>query len=148
MTPDECAECAAASRRRGDLPNYDHFHKVDALPRARRADSRTTLRGYAVGMGGSLPQTWVFFEHLEPALAFGRAGRMSCHDIRSYGVYEAARETRYDRTLKRDVHTLFLAGSSLDRQDDEAQDLQRWLQGCVPGSAYFEPPKRRDRLGM
>ena len=30
--------------------------------------------GYAVGMGGRLPQIWVFFGDLEPAVVFGQAG--------------------------------------------------------------------------
>jgi len=46
------------------------------LPRAARTDSHQVTSGYAVGMAGRLPQVWVFFDHLELAVAFGRAARM------------------------------------------------------------------------
>ena len=44
-------------------PNYDYVHRARGqLPAARHSDSRTVARGYAVGMGGRIPQIWVFFE--------------------------------------------------------------------------------------
>ncbi|WP_030457155.1 hypothetical protein [Herbidospora cretacea] len=55
-----------------------------------------------------MPQAWVFFTDLEPAVMFGLAGRMSSFDISGYGVYEAARQVRFDKRLDRDVHTLLV----------------------------------------
>ena len=54
------------------------------------------------------------------ALVFGRSGRMS-HDFAGYGVYEAAREVRFDYDHNQDVVTLYLkiSGPSIDRQRDE-----------------------------
>ncbi|WP_405149104.1 hypothetical protein OG589_13450 [Sphaerisporangium sp. NBC_01403] len=101
------------------------------------------MHGYVVGMDGQLPQMWVFFEHIEPALVFGRAGRMSGYDISGYGVYEAAREVRYDERSQREVHTLYVAGESLDRRDGEAKVFNRWVRGCDPESSQFEPPRRQ-----
>lgn len=127
----------------GPHPNYDHIHEVsvDRLPRARRTDSRVTTRGYAVGMGGKLPQIWVFFADLEPAYAFGRAGRMSTVDVTGFGVYEAVDEFRWDEDEFRDIRTLHLAlDSPADKQiDDQRALLTRWVQGVSPRSAYFLP---------
>ncbi|MEZ7005477.1 hypothetical protein [Streptomyces sp. AD55] len=66
-----------------------------AFPADPRASSRPAVR-----------RTWVFFEHLEPALVFGRAGRMSSYGITSYGVGQAAREVRFDHDTGRRVTTL------------------------------------------
>jgi hypothetical protein len=38
----------------------------------------------------------IIFDHLELAVAFGRAARMSGTDIASYGIYEAAHELLYE----------------------------------------------------
>jgi hypothetical protein len=125
-------------------PNYDHVHRTRGqLPAARHSDSHTVARGYAVGMGGRVPQIWVFFDHLEPAVAFGRAGRMSGTDITSYGVYAAARELRYDDGLSRDIATLHI-DLAADHRDHQAERpvLERWLTGISPGSAYFRQPDR------
>ncbi|MET8145662.1 hypothetical protein ABZU32_35625 [Sphaerisporangium sp. NPDC005288] len=147
MIPEECSKCGAPWTS-GKVPNYDHIHRAETMPRARRTESHIVLHGYAVGlagMGGGIGQTWVFFEHLEPALVFGRAGRMSSHDISSYGVYEAARETRYDEHRRGDVTTLHVnvAADSLDRRQGEKKVFARWLQGVESESAHFEPPHRR-----
>jgi hypothetical protein len=130
--------------------NYDHIHRVSApqLPRVRRTDSRVTTRGYAVGMGGLLPQIWVFFAHLEPAYAFGRAGRMaSTGDVTGFGVFEAVHEVRWvedEDGRGRDVRTLHLAlENSLNEHADDQAVLARWIQGVVPRTAYFQPPGTR-----
>lgn len=107
-------------------PNYDHIHQV--------------THGYAVGMGGRLPQIWVFFGHLEPAVAFGHAGRQSGTDITSYGVYEAAHELLYGDDLGRDVSMLHIdLDADLRDHRSERPILERWLAGTHPGSAYFQP---------
>ncbi|WP_405140678.1 hypothetical protein OG589_27390 [Sphaerisporangium sp. NBC_01403] len=138
MSTDVCPECDNHMWMRGHHANYDHIHAAEVLPPAKHTDSHIIRHGYAVGMGGSIPQTWVFFENLEPALVFGRAGRMSSHDIRSYGVYEAARENRFDARGRVDVTTLLVAGKSIDREGDEAEIFRRWVRGCDPESAYYE----------
>lgn len=123
-------------------PNYDHIHRARAgqLPHAARTDSHQVTRGYAVGMSGRLPQAWVFFDHLEPAVAFGRAGRQSGMDIASYGVYEAAHELLYDDDLVRDVSILHIdLEADLRDHQSERPILERWLRGTHPGSAYFQP---------
>jgi hypothetical protein len=143
----DCPKCRNAYGK-GQYPNYDHVHGTGQLPRARRTDSHIIVRGYATGMAGNLPQVWVFFEHLEPAVVFGRAGRMSISDISSYGVYEAARESRYDRNLNRDVRTLHINfAADFRNHDEEGPILERWLRGCDPRSAYFERPADRTASG-
>jgi hypothetical protein len=111
-----------------------------AAPRAARTDSHQVTGGYAVGIGGRLPQIWVFFGHLEPAVAFGRAGRQSGTDIASYGVYEAAHELLYDDDLGWDVSILHI-DLDTDPRDHQPERpiLERWLRGTHPGSAYFQP---------
>ncbi|MGB3443210.1 MAG: hypothetical protein WBA97_31095 [Actinophytocola sp.] len=115
------------------------------VARVKDPTSRKILRshridhGYAVHLGGRINPCWVFFADLEPALAFGRAGRMSSVDIRSYGVMAAARELRYDDSRGGDVHTLYVTGNNLDRGPDERQALQRWLAGVNPDSSHFRP---------
>lgn len=123
-------------------PNYNHIHRAESLPRAKRTESHIIVRGYAVGMAGQLPQMWVFFDQLEPALVFGRAGRMSGYDISGYGVYEAAREIRYDARRSEDVTTLHVGPNtnpSLGHPSDEADAFHRWIQGCDPDWSSFRP---------
>jgi len=139
-----CPACSGSAYP-SDHGNYDHIHKVTALPPAKRGDSCIIRRGYAVGMDGvRLPQVWVFFDRIEPALIFGRAGRMSIGDIGGYGVYEAAQEVRFDARRRRDVLTLYVdMRESLDRRDDEAAAFARWVAGCDPRSSHFEPEAGR-----
>lgn len=127
-------------------PHYDHVHPADELPRPRRSENRIVRHGYAVGFAGNtgLPQTWVFFADLEPAVVFGRAARMSVTDVNSYGVVEASRENRWNEDLVRDEVTLHLKhGSDLRDHPSEKPILERWVQGCRPGSAYYEGPRAR-----
>ncbi|MFE2540996.1 hypothetical protein [Actinacidiphila glaucinigra] len=123
-------------------PHYNHVHAAKVLPPARDADNHQVVHGYAVGMGGPrLPQLWMYFEDLAPAVVYGRAARMS-PDVRGYGIYHAAREERVDWDAERRVITLHVTGRFLDRQAGEADILQEWIRGVVPKSAYFEdrPP--------
>lgn len=132
----ECPDC------HGPTPNYDHIHGATTLPRRTHTNDHVVTPGYAVGMSGvggqGLPQTWVFFEDVEPALVFGRAGRMSGGDISGYGVYEAAAEVRFNG--RRDVTTLHVKSDqpSLDRGEGEAEVFARWVAGCDPTSSYFQ----------
>ncbi|MGW0604091.1 hypothetical protein [Streptomyces sp. NPDC002640] len=137
-----CTNWAYASSQ----PNYDHIHAVRALPDEDHEDTHLVLHGFATGFASEsvpgLAQTWVFFEHLEPALVFGRAGRMSVHDITSYGVYRAAREIRFDDDTGRQVTSLYVTGRKLDRETGEEKHFTRWTRGVKPDSAHFEDPAR------
>ena len=124
------------------LPNYHHVHQVDELPTAQRADDQIIVHGYVVELSGRIDRCVVFFQDLEPALAFGRAGRMSSGDITSYGVYAAARELRYEEH-RGDITTLHVTGTNLDRKPGEAAALQRWVAGVDPKSSHFQPPGHR-----
>ncbi|MER7736576.1 hypothetical protein ABTX80_37465 [Streptomyces erythrochromogenes] len=129
----------------GRQPGYDHIHRVVHLPDDQRdVDTHFVMRGFAVGFSsaraGGLPQTWVFFEHLEPALVFGRAGRMSTHGISRYGVYQAAHETRFDFETAEQVTTLYVSKRSLDRKAGEDRHFAQWVRGVRLDSAYYEPP--------
>ncbi|MFB4273054.1 hypothetical protein [Nonomuraea sp. GTA35] len=140
MSVPTCPECSGWAYS-GSQENYDHIHEVKTLSPAKRTDGHIVRRGYAVGMSGpAIDQLWVFFDYIEPALVFGRAGRMSIAEISGYGVYEAAQELRFDRRLRRDVHTLHvLDGDSLDRHTDEAVAFTRWVAGCDPKHSHFQP---------
>ncbi|WP_103349785.1 hypothetical protein [Amycolatopsis sp. CA-128772] len=141
VTPSRrCEACDRFADR--DVPNYHHIYRADKLPRPRQSDGHIVIHGYAVEISGAIQRTWVFFHDIEPALAFGRAGRMSSVDIRGYGVFAAAREIRFDERLG-DVITLHLTGENLDRKPDEAKALTRWLAGVTPESSHFAPPDRR-----
>jgi hypothetical protein len=122
-------------------PNYDRVVHVAELPRQVSRDSLKIEHGYAVELGGSIGECLVFFAHLEPALVFGRAGRMSSGDISSYGVFAAARELRFDERLRRDVVALHITGSNLDRQDDEAEAFRRWIAGTSLASSHYRPAR-------
>ena len=136
----------------GPHPNYGHLHPttVDKPPRSRRTEGRVVTRGYAVGMSGHLPQIWVFFGRIEPAYVFGRAGRMATtEDIRSYGVYEAACEVRWDEDKGRDIRTLLVAVDTSQREVVDGQDLiARWVRGTNTCSSYFLPPRGKLELAV
>jgi len=67
--------------------NYRDVQYVDVLPRLRGSDSRVVTPGFAVNIHGPrVPAMWLFFQHLEPAVAFGRAARMACDDVNGYSV--------------------------------------------------------------
>ncbi|MGH3771889.1 MAG: hypothetical protein ACRDRW_10905 [Pseudonocardiaceae bacterium] len=109
VPPVGCPECDGSHEHQ---PIYDHIHEVTVLPCARHAEDWVVVSGYGVGIRGSgLRQTWMFFEYLEPALVFGRAGRMSS-DVSSYGVYAAAREVRFNDMLGRPPITQVNPGES------------------------------------
>jgi hypothetical protein len=141
---DACAECTGAAWMRSSQVNYDHIHRADLLPTAKHTESRRIVRGYAVGIDGAgISQTWVFFENREPAVVFGRAGRMS-YDISGYGVYEAAWEVRFDPRQGKDVRTLHIGPHVFPPWDQgpnvgETADFLRWVEGCNPGSSQYEP---------
>ena len=144
-TTGTCPQCDDKTwRRRGSQPGYDHIHRVRSLPDEEREDVHWVLHGFATGFASTaepgLPQTWVFFEYMESALVFGRAGRMSVYDISSYGVYRAAREERFDYDSEQQVTTLYVTGRALDREAGEDKHFARWAGGVRPDSAHYEDP--------
>ncbi|MDW4912625.1 hypothetical protein [Streptomyces californicus] len=141
-----CPACTGWAHA-GSQPGYDHIHRVLSLPEEQHEDQQRVLHGFATGFASSaepgLAQTWVFFEHLEPALVFGRAGRMSVYDITSYGVYTAAREERFDHGTGRQVTTLHVAGRALDREPGEGKHFVRWARSVESDSAFYEGAPER-----
>ncbi|BCJ65070.1 hypothetical protein [Polymorphospora rubra] len=115
-----------------------YFAAIDCLelPRQSNREDRIITHGYAVGFG-----QWFFFDALEPALAFGRAARMST-DCRGYGVYRAAHETVFCDEHQADERVLHLTGVSLDRKPDEVEPLKRFVQAVKenPWSAHWHEP--------
>lgn len=93
-------------------------------------------RGYAVGFG-----EWFFFDAKEPAVAFGRAARMSL-DCHGYGVYEAAHETVCcdEHGDERILHINL--NVNYDRTGDEVDHLKRFVQAVKehPWSAHWREP--------
>lgn len=119
-----------------DLGQYFAAPHVDRLPAESYSDYRIVRRGYAVGIG-----TWFFFDAFEPAIAFGRAARMSI-DCSGYGVYRATHEQLCCLEHHRDESVLHIAGLGLDRKDGEAESLKRFTQAVKenPHSARWNEP--------
>lgn len=117
-----------------DLGGYLAAVMCGALPRRSTADHRDVRRGYAAGFG-----QWLFFEAKEPALACGRAARMSL-DVHGYGVYEAACE-QVD-CLQHGTERVLLVGRSVLDEKDEVETLKRFVQAIKehPWSSHWNPP--------
>lgn len=111
-----------------------HHHE---LPPRANSDHHVVRHGYTVDVGGS----WYFFGDLEPAIVFGRAGRMSL-DCRSYGVFRAAHETLYC-PQHGDERVLTFVGLQLDRGGDEANLIARFAAGVGehPESSHWHAPR-------
>lgn len=127
-----------------ELGRYFAAWYVESVPQESCTDYRMVSHGYAVGIG-----KWYFFDALEPAIAFGRAARMSL-DCYGYGVYEAAHETQCCPEHG-DEFALHLIRGALDRKPDEARVIRRFAQGVEenPYSAYWHEPTGfiRDQWG-
>lgn len=119
-----------------DARKYRAAVEVDALPQELHRDDHVVHHGYAVGIG-----QWFFFPAIEPALAFGRAARMSL-DCPAYGVHKAAREILFCERHGEDEVVLLLTGDRVDRKDGEVQLLRRFVQGVEehPKSAHWHEP--------
>lgn len=125
-----------------DAGGYWTATRVTKLPAEVHEDDRRIRHGWAVGFG-----QWFFFEDLEPAIAFGRAARMSL-DCAGYGVYRAAHEIQFCERHNLDEVALLvnIKAGSLDRRDGEGALLARFVQGVQPGRSYWqEPDGRRSR---
>jgi hypothetical protein len=103
-------------------------------PRSRHEDDHIVREGYAVHLG----EWWWFFSYLEPALAFGRAGRASL-EVHSYGVGRAVFEIRHIAGA-RQQKVLWVSSEGLDREPDERARLMAWVEGIKAGSAGWSPP--------
>ena len=100
-------------------------------------------KGFATEILGSYGAVWAFFGDLEPALAFGRAARMSW-DSSAFGVHDAFHDKQFDANLGRDITTLLVDRDPAHRtRPDEREVLLRWVDGCWSKSSYFCPPERR-----
>lgn len=116
---------------------FDAVTRVDKLPRP----TQQVRHGYAVSLSGPMMGStgWLFFHALEPALVFGRAGRMG--PATGYGVRSAAIRTRFQAKTGLDYREIFL-GESLDRRDGEVEVFTRWVEGVrqCPMSSHWHPP--------
>lgn len=128
----------AVEKAAGGYLAVTHHHE---LPRQVSGEGRMVRHGYAVDAGGS----WYFFSDLEPAIAFGRAARMSL-DCRSYGIFRAAHETQYC-VQHGDERVLVFVGLPLDRRADEPDTIARFAAGVAghPESSYWQAPTKEHR---
>jgi hypothetical protein len=121
-----------------DAGGYFAAVACDLLPQPMTREEHVIRRGYAVGFG-----QWFFFTAKEPAVAFGRAARMSL-DCRGYGVYEAAHEVLYCRLHHGDERVLLvsIAVEVRGSDDEEVEALKRFVQGVKehPWSAHWHAP--------
>lgn len=115
--------------------------EVDSLPKATTSTGRLCTRGYLV----TLDDEPFFFEALEPAYAFGRAGRMSAQ-VHSWGLNPAAFESRFDRDLGGDVRTFYVLGGQNTRMEifpeQDRATLTAFANGADPSSSHWVPRKR------
>jgi hypothetical protein len=119
----------------------DNYHEIlrieDIFPRRKHQHGWVIDHGYAVQHDDG---EWFYFLAIEPALAYGRAGRMSV-DISSYGVHKAAREIRWDERRGIDILRLHV-GENIDRGPDEMNHLHAWVKGINAKSSHW--PIRRE----
>lgn len=116
--------------------DYDEIVQVQQLKRPMSAPHLERANGFAV----RLEDQWFWFSGLEPAYTFGRAGRMSIQ-VRNWDLVEAATEARFDRTLGREVFTLYVVDADgVGRDDDTCRRLIRGLGDDVhPRSSHWNP---------
>lgn len=113
---------------------YDEIVEVEQLKGPYNGLAISRLNGYAVELQGE----WFWFPAIEPAYAFGRAGRMSAQ-VGSWAVYEAATEARWDDRLARDVFSLYFVGASIVSGDPatDRQLLAAFVSGVDPRSSHW-----------
>lgn len=94
--------------------------------------------GYAVGFG-----QWCFFADLAPAVALGRAARMSS-DCHGYGIYQAARDLTHCDQHGDELVLLVDLHAEIDRTDHELElrMLKRFVQSVKEHlwSAHWQEP--------
>lgn len=113
---------------------YISVIEVERLKQPYEAVGLSRSNGYAV----MLENEWFWFSALEPAYAFGRAGRMSAQ-VGSWGLFEAATEARYDDRLGRDVFTLYYVSASVVSGDSatDRRVLAAFVSGVDPRSSQW-----------
>jgi hypothetical protein len=116
-----------------DAGRYHAAVAIDTLPQELRRDDHVIRRGYAVGFG-----QWFFFDDVEPAVAFGRAARMSL-DCSGYGLYPAAHELRFCDRHQTDERVLLVYMRGTGQVDEEIEILKRFVQGVKehPWSSHW-----------
>lgn len=113
--------------------NYDEVIEVERLKRQSNRPGISRSNGYAV----ALEDEWFWFPAIEPAYAFGRAGRMSAQ-VGSWGLFEAATEARWSDGLRRDVLTLYVRCSGAPRDvETDRRLLTAFVDGVDPCSSYW-----------
>lgn len=131
------ADTEPGSQHRTGGSGYLAIVHRDELPRPMRREGHNITRGFAV----HLHDQWFFFNAKEPAIAFGRAGRMS-HRVTSYDVCKAAHEVLFcDRATHGDEKVLLIGESVMD-EEDELETLKRFVQGVKenPWSSHWHTP--------
>ncbi|WP_211787787.1 hypothetical protein [Prauserella muralis] len=126
-------------RNKLDDTDYYAVSACSDLPRECHREDHVIQRGAAVGFG-----RWFFFPATEPALAFGRAARMSLDCTSGYGVYAAAHEIKFCERHGADECVLLvdITGGDLARREDEVEALKRFVQAVkeYPWSSMWRAP--------
>ncbi|MFE6510293.1 hypothetical protein ACFVBP_21685 [Nocardioides sp. NPDC057764] len=124
---------------RRELGTYYAVVKVDNLPSGSDLDDRYVRRGFAVNIQTGAP--WLFFTALPPAMAFGRAARMSA-DCGGYSVVEAAFERQFCDEHGDDEIALLVGRGGLDRREDEVHQLKLFVQAVKENdwSSHWHEP--------
>ncbi|MGW5745397.1 hypothetical protein [Amycolatopsis sp. NPDC003861] len=103
------------------------MHINQPFPQTGAQDATMVERGFAVNLVGSpeeLPETWVFFTKIDPALVFARAATASSNITHGH-VYRAVHERR--RHSRREVTYLHVnTGIALHGDTEEREALTRW----------------------
>lgn len=113
----------------------------DSLPVPSRDPAVTATRGYAVRHEGPTHASdWLFFEHLEPAWAYGRAAGMSSLTSR-WTIRRAALVVTVDPVRGQDTLVLHLAGLVPWNAEGafDARTLARWLEGISGSATQWQP---------
>lgn len=113
----------------------------DSPPVPVRDAAVTVTRGYAVRHEGpSYEGEWLFFEHLEPAWAYGRAAGMSALTSR-WMIRQAALSVTADPAAGEEAVVLHLAALVPWNAEGafDARTLARWLEGTSGSSSQWRP---------
>lgn len=113
----------------------------DSLPAPRQTPPTTVTRGYAVKhQGPGYENDWLYFAHLEPAWAYGRAAGMSVLTARWF-IRLAALAVTTDPDTGRVSSVLHLAGLVPWNTEGvfDSRTLERWLEGIQDSSPRWQP---------
>jgi hypothetical protein len=113
---------------------------VDRLKAQIFLEGKVRYRGYAVDLGDG---RWYFFQALEPAYAFARAGRMAA-TVSSFAIHEATREIVFDPETGRDEVTLQVLRCPIDVREHD-RDLVLAFATGLEEDRWQWPPRLRNR---